>query len=111
MPPPNCVTSQVELQYLSGPEIETLADYLGQGSFGVYDILHPTSNFTFHPIIHSYDDPIAISEDKNSELSMSTDSNRSENRFLYPKRTCIEFRSGPKPAMTEEVLNFQVQID
>ncbi len=87
---------------LSGAEIETLADYFGQGSLGVRYSYGPREKDTaFHAIPKAYDNTIASVKD----LSMSTDSNRSEERRGLPMRTCIEFRSGPVPSMTDELLH------
>lgn len=87
---------------LSGAEIETLADYLGQGSLGVKYSYGPSEKDTsFHAIPRAYDNTIASVQD----LSMSTDSNRSEEKHGLPMRTCMEFRSGPLPSMTGELLH------
>ncbi len=92
------------LKALAGPEIETLADYLGQGALGVRYFIATTDQIAFHPLKDAYNDIIAQPIDKANKLCMSTDSNRSEEGNLFPKRTSIEFRSGPEPQNTEELL-------
>ncbi|MBN9226190.1 MULTISPECIES: hypothetical protein [Legionella] len=93
------------LKMLAGPEIETLADYLGQGALGVHYFIPSTDQVVFHPLKDAYNDIIAQPMDKANKLCMSTDSNRSEESNLFPKRTSIEFRSGPEPHNTEELLH------
>ena len=74
---------------LAGPEIETLADYLGQGALGV-QFYNPSTELTkFHPISGAYNDIIAQAVDKKNKLCMSTDSNRSQEKLLFPRRTSI----------------------
>lgn len=90
---------------LSGPEIETLADYVGQGALGVQYTELVKGHTTFHPIPKAYDNEIAISDAGENALCMSTDSNRSEEGSGFPMRTCIEFRSGPQPEMTTTLLH------
>ena len=92
------------LKLLSGAEIETLADYHGQGVLGVLFEDASGKKPTFHRLTDAYDDIIAKSTIENSELCLSTDSNRTHHSDLYPKRTCIEFRSGPKPEDNEALL-------
>ncbi|RUR12539.1 hypothetical protein [Legionella sp. km772] len=92
------------LKVLAGPEIETLADYFGQGALGVYYINPTTDAASFHPLKDAYNDIIARPLDPTNKLCMSTDSNRSEEGDQFPKRTSIEFRSGPELENTQELL-------
>ncbi|MDP3562030.1 MAG: hypothetical protein Q8R83_07630 [Legionellaceae bacterium] len=97
-----------ELKYrvISGPEIETLADYWGQGKLGVsyYTGFDKTKN-EFHALAYAYDNLIAKSEDPDSQLSMSTDCNRSGNGNRFPLRIGIEFRADPGSERTNELLH------
>ncbi len=89
---------------LSGAEIETLADYKGQGALGVkYTDEGRIQNF--HPLPKAYDNTIAQSVNASSSFCMSTDSNRSEERVNFPMRTCMEFRAGPEWQETEQLLS------
>jgi len=103
--PKNIKQSSHPLKHLSGPEIETLADYVGQGALGVQYTECVTGLLTFHPITKAYDNQVAHSENSESELCISTDANRSEEGNHFPMRTCMEFRSGPKPNMTQTLLH------
>jgi hypothetical protein len=95
----------LSLKHLSGPEIETLADYLGQGALGVLYTDSVRGLPKFHPLKKAYDDVIAESSNGGSQLCLSTDSNRSEEGHHFPMRTCIEFRAGPKLEMTDALLH------
>jgi hypothetical protein len=90
------------LRTLAGPEIETLPDYLGQGALAVHYLNPTTEKPVFHPLKDAYNDIIAQAD--GNGLCMSTDSNRSEGSEHFPKRTSIEFRSGPEQGNTEELL-------
>lgn len=95
---------QYSLKTLAGIEVETMADYWGQGVLYVAYSDEITSKPKFHPIKNAYDNFIARAVDEENPLCMTTDSNRSEEGNKYPKRTCIEFRSGPTKEHNEELL-------
>lgn len=97
-------TSEVSTKFkvLSGPEIETLADYYGQGALVVQS--NASRRRVVDPIVGAYDNVIASSDDKVG-ISMSTDSNRfGEWVGKEPNRTCIEFRANPGLENTRHLL-------
>lgn len=93
------------LKVLAGPEIETLADYLGQGALAVSYVNETTGRPNIHRLKNAYNDIIAQSLNGTNPLCLSTDSNRSKEDNMFPKRTSIEFRSGPKQPHTQELLH------
>lgn len=98
--------NELAYQILSGPEIETLTDYWGQGMLGVsYYTGYAKNKRQFHSLPKAYDNMIAVSEDPNSRLSMSTDCNRSGNGNVFPLRIGIEFRANPGKKPTEKLLH------
>lgn len=93
------------LKHVSGLEIETLADYYGQGALGVMYYKVDGYTLDYHPIPRAYDNLIAYLKNEYGELSLTTDSNRSMNSKNFPMRTCIEFRADPNAEITNILLD------